>query len=110
MDMRDKAMIANLAISQTDIKAFCRRWKVRELALFGSVLRADFGDTSDVDVLVTFKPDAKIRFGDLLQMEAELATIFGRRVDLGTRRSVEEDPNYLRRREILGSSQVIYAE
>lgn len=103
-------MLANLAISQADIAAFCQRWNVSELALFGSVLRADFNDESDVDVLMTLKPGVSLRLSDLMQMEQELAAILGRKVDLGTRRSVEEDPNYLRRREILGSAQVIYAE
>ena len=103
-------MISNLAISRHEIEAFCQRWKVRELALFGSVLRADFRADSDIDVLVNFKPDAKIRFDDLMQMEQELGAILGRKVDLGTRKSVEDDPNYLRRREILNSAQVIYAE
>ena len=103
-------MISNVAISPREIEAFCQRWNVSELALFGSVLRADFRSDSDVDVLVTFKPDAKVRFADLMQMEQELGAIFGRKVDLGTRKSVEQDPNYLRRREILNSAQVIYAE
>ena len=103
-------MIAHVPVSQAEIAAFCQRWNVSELALFGSVLRADFRSDSDVDVLVTFKPDAKVRFADLMQMEQELGAIFGRKVDLGTRKSVEQDPNYLRRREILNSAQVIYAE
>jgi predicted nucleotidyltransferase len=100
-------MLANIAIPQAEITAFCQRWNVSELALFGSVLRADFTEESDVDVLVTLKAGASLRFSDLMRMEQELAAIFGRKVDLGTRRSVEEDPNYLRRREILGSAQVI---
>jgi predicted nucleotidyltransferase len=104
------SVISNLAVSKDQIAAFCRRWSVNELALFGSVLRADFSPESDVDVLVSFKPEAKIRFADLMQMEEELGAIFGRKVDLGTRRSVEEDANYLRRRAILGSAEVVYAE
>lgn len=103
-------MISNLAIAPHEIEVFCQRWNVSELALFGSVLREDFRPDSDVDVLATFKPETKIRFADLLRMEQELGAIFGRTVDLGTRKSVEQDPNYLRRREILDSLQVIYAE
>ncbi len=103
-------MISNLAISQREIEVFCQRWNISVLALFGSVLREDFRTESDIDVLVTFKPETKVRFADLMQMEQELSAIFGRKVGLGTRKSVEDDPNYLRRREILGSAQVIYGE
>jgi predicted nucleotidyltransferase len=103
-------VIANIAIAENTLEAFCHRWNVSELALFGSVLRDDFTPESDIDVLVSFNPGATIRLRDLLRMEEELSAIFGRRVDLGTRRSVEDDPNYLRRREILNSAQVIYAE
>ena len=103
-------MISKLAISQNEIEAFCLRWGIREMALFGSVLRADFNPESDIDVLVAFQPGTKVKFADLLRMEQELSAILGRKVDLGTRRSVEQDPNYLRRREILNSAQVIYAD
>jgi predicted nucleotidyltransferase len=103
-------MLDRIAIPQDEIASFCRRWGITEFALFGSVLRDDFTPESDIDVLVTFRLDVKYGFADLAAMEQELETIFGRSVDLGTRRSVEEDPNYLRRRAILDSTQVIYAE
>ena len=103
-------MVANIVIPQDEIEVFCQRWKVSELALFGSVLRDDFTPESDVDALVTFKPGAAVRLADLLRMEQELGAILERKVDLGTRKSVEDDPNYLRRRAILDSAQVVYAE
>lgn len=103
-------MIGNIAIAEDQLADFCQRWGVSELALFGSILREDFTPESDVDLLVSFKPGVTIHFRDLLHMEEELSALFGRKVDLGTRRSVEADPNYLRRRAILGSAQVIYAE
>jgi predicted nucleotidyltransferase len=93
-------VIARIDAAEAEIAAFCRRWNVSELALFGSVLRDDFLPDSDIDVLVSFKPGAAVRLHDLLRMEAELSALFGRKVDLGTRRSVESDSNYLRRREI----------
>jgi uncharacterized protein len=102
--------IKNIEVPAKEIAAFCQRWGVRELALFGSILREDFSPASDIDVLVTFNEDRKLRFVDLMNMETELKAIFGRDIDLGTRRSVEEDENYLRRRAILNSAQVIYAE
>ncbi len=103
-------MLDRVAIPQDKIAAFCQRWGISELALFGSVLREDFTSQSDIDVLVVFKPGIKRGFADLTAMETELESIFGREIDLGTRRSVEEDPNYLRRNAILNSAHVIYAE
>src|SRR5690606_29426483 len=88
---------------------FCRRWQVTELALFGSVLRPDFNAASDVDVLVTFAPAARPTLFDLAEMQDELERLFGRPVDLLTKRGVQESPNFLRRKAILESAQVIYA-
>jgi uncharacterized protein len=103
-------MFKDIAIPEAEIAAFCKRWQVSELALFGSVLRDDFRLDSDIYVLVTFKPVASYKLADLQTMEYELRTIFQRDVDLGERRAVEEDPNCIRRKAILNSAQVIYAE
>ena len=96
-------------LPQAEISEFCRRWQVSELALFGSVLRDDFGPESDLDVLITFSPDADWGLLDHYQMEQELVTLLGRDVDLLTRRAVEQSRNWLRRREILSTAQVVYA-
>ena len=92
-----------IPIPRDAISAFCRRWKITEFALFGSVLRDDFGPDSDVDVLVSF--DATVRYGlfDPVHMEDELREIFGRKVDLLTRRGVENISNPFRRQAILDS-------
>jgi uncharacterized protein len=91
------------------IAEFCARWQVIEFALFGSVLRDDFRPDSDIDVMVQFHPDAHPTFSSLDQMEAELKNLFRRDIDLITRKGIENSLNYLRRREILSSTQVIYA-
>lgn len=91
------------------LREFCTRWKITELSLFGSVLREDFSAESDVDVLISFAPDARWSLLDHVRMRDELMELFGRDVDLVTRRSVERSANYLRRSEILGSAQVVYA-
>jgi predicted nucleotidyltransferase len=98
----------DIRLPMDEIAAFCRRWKIAEFALFGSVLGDDFGPDSDVDVLVAFAPDAA-RSPDREAMRAELESIFGRPVDLTYRRVIEDDPNYIIRRAILNSAQVIYA-
>jgi predicted nucleotidyltransferase len=64
------------------VAAFCRRHRVRELALFGSVLRDDFTDHSDVDVLIEPGPDHDHTLDEMLSMQEELETLFGRSVDL----------------------------
>jgi predicted nucleotidyltransferase len=66
------------------VAAFCRRHHIRWLALFGSVLREDFGPESDVDVLVEFEPGGAPDFFQFVGMKEELEAIFGRRVDLKT--------------------------
>lgn len=102
-------MIKSIEIPRKKIIDFCQKWQVTELALFGSVLRDDFRPDSDIDVMVQFHPDAHPKFSTLDQMETELKTIFDRDVDLITRQGIEASRNYLRRREILSSAQVIYA-
>ena len=96
----------NLLISRNTIEGFCHRWKVVEFSLFGSILRDDFRTDSDVDVLVTFSPNAKISLFDLVEMQNELKIIFNRDVDL-----VEKDAlkNPFRKREILNTAEVVYA-
>jgi hypothetical protein len=98
-----------LTIPETAIKSFCEKWQVAELALFGSAVRDDFSADSDVDVLVTFSPAARPTLFDLVEMTDDLEAIFGRQVDLVTRPSVEASANYLRRRAILDTAEVIYA-
>lgn len=91
------------------LSAFCRRWSVAELALFGSALRDDFSAESDVDVLVTFRDGAVPTLFSLVSMERELSTLFGRPVDLAMRRAVEQGVNALRRESILRSARVLHA-
>ena len=96
-------------IEQKKIAEFCRRWKIVEFALFGSALRDDFRADSDIDVLVTFSDDAQWTLLDYVDMQDELKDLFGRDVDLISRRGIERSRNYLRRRAILDSAEVIYA-
>lgn len=91
------------------LAAFCDKWQVLELALFGSVLRDDFGSGSDVDVVVRFAPTARPTLLDLGAMEGELERIFGRSVDLLEREGVERMGNPYLRRSILDSARVVYA-
>ena len=96
-------------IDRDRITAFCRQWRIIEFALFGSVLRDDFRPDSDVDVLVSFAPDARWTLLDLAEMQEQLEAIIGRNVDLLTRRGVEQARNPLRTKAILSTAETIYA-
>ncbi|MBL8157158.1 MAG: nucleotidyltransferase domain-containing protein [Anaerolineae bacterium] len=105
-----EAVITPIPVPMEAIRAYCQKWQVRELALFGSILRADFSAESDVDVLVEFQEGRRYTLADLVQMGDELEALFGRKADLIDRSAVEASRNYLRRRSILDSARVIYAE
>ncbi len=98
-------MSPKIAIDHARIAEFCRRHHIRRLALFGSVLRDDFGPESDVDVLVEFEPDHVPGLA-FIAMEVELSAILGRNVDLVT-------PGFLSRHlrdRVLVEAEVQYVE
>lgn len=98
-------MSVGVVVDREVIADFCRRWKVKEFAFFGSVTREDFRDSSDIDVLVTFAPDAHIGLIGFGRMESELAEMFGRKVDLVTKTGLK-----LRIRDhVLAEAEVVYA-
>lgn len=98
-----------IEIPKEKIAGFCQKWKIREFALFGSVLSEDFSSDSDIDVLVTFSEGAKHTLFNLVNMENELEEIFGRKVDIVSRRGIESSRNYFRRNAILNSAEAVYA-
>lgn len=97
-----------LEVRDEDLSEFCIKWKIRELALFGSVLREDFRADSDIDVLVSFEPDEHWDLFDIAEMREELGAIFGRKVDLVDRGAVEQSANPFRKRGILRNTRVVY--
>jgi len=99
-------MNPQIALDREKIAEFCQRWKIAEFALFGSVLRDDFRPDSDVDVLVTFDPDAQWSLFDLVEMEGELGEMLGRKVDLVEKKGLR---NPFRRHNILRTRQIVYA-
>lgn len=105
----EQVISASIPLPMAEIRAFCDQWMIAEFALFGSVLREDFNEASDIDVLVVFQADAHPTLLDMVSMEESLAAIFGRKVDLMTRKEIETSPNYIRRKAILESARVIYA-
>jgi predicted nucleotidyltransferase len=91
-----------------EIEAFCKKWKIKEFALFGSVLENTFNpNSSDIDVLISFKDDV-VWGWEIVTMKAELEQIFKRPVDLLEKEGVEKSKNELRKKSILDNYQVIY--
>ena len=98
-----------LGTTRDRIAEFCRRHRIREFSVFGSVLRDDFAPESDVDVLVDFQEGATPSFFRFLDVEEELAGLLGaRKIDFLTRPSIDESDNYIRRAEILKSLRNLY--
>lgn len=97
-----------LPVDKDALAAFCVKWKVQELALFGSYLHGRERQGSDLDLLVTFAPDAEWSLFDHMNMEDELARLAGRPVDLVSRKAIERSANPLRRAHILGQAETVY--
>lgn len=97
------------AISQEEIILFCQKWQIREFALFGSVVNNEFKPESDIDVLVSFNEKANWGLFDHTQMRLDLEEIFKRKVDLVTRRALEQSQNDILRERILTSAKTIYS-
>lgn len=99
--------MAVITVPKTRIAEFCSRNQIRKLALFGSVLRPDFGPESDVDVLVEFQPGKRVGFFELYDLEEELSGLFGgRKVDLNTPQCLSK---YFRQ-EVVAEAEVGYVE
>lgn len=98
------------SIPREEIKRFCQRWQVRELSLFGSALRSDFKPESDVDILISFHPAANWGLFDHVQMRLDLEAIFQRKVDLVTRRALDQSQNGLLRERIMNTAKAIFTD
>lgn len=96
-----------IPVPQDKLAAFCRRWGVAELSLFGSVLREDFRPDSDVDVLVELRADAELSLWDWADMQAELESLFGRKVDLVSKAGLR---NPFRSARILDTREVLIGD
>ncbi|WP_271254463.1 nucleotidyltransferase family protein [Pseudanabaena sp. Chao 1811] len=102
-------LVKNINLPMPQIVEFCDHWQIVEFALFGSVLRDDFRSDSDIDCLVVFAPESQNSLLDLVTMEWQLEDIFHRKVDLVSKQAVIDSPNWIRRKAILNTAQVIYA-
>jgi predicted nucleotidyltransferase len=110
--MLDPVLIyQRLNLTPEQLADFCKQHHILELSLFGSILRDDFRADSDVDVLVVFNHSLNpcLSLMDLVGMEYQLQDMVKRPVDLIEKRSILDSPNWIRRKNILNTAQVIYA-
>lgn len=98
-------MPVSLDYDKKQIEAFCRKWKLAELSIFGSFYYGDIHEKSDIDVLVEWGPDAEITFDNWYDMRIELETMFGREIDLVSKTALK---NPYRKKEILENREVLY--
>jgi predicted nucleotidyltransferase len=101
------AVLQRLPVDDVLLDEFCRRWRIAKLELFGSML-ADPSRARDIDLLVTFTPDARWGLFEHERMTRELAELLGRNVDLVSRRAIESSENALRRNSILAAAVPVY--
>ncbi len=99
-------MNPNVLLDKNALKTFCLKWKIRELSVFGSALRDDFGPDSDFDFLLSFDRLATWDLWELVDMRNELISIVGREVDIVAKEALR---NPYRREEILSNREVIHA-
>jgi len=101
-------MTLPLSIPHDKLETLCKRWRITELAIFGSALRDDFGPESDVDVLVTFAEDSTCSYWDWPELQDDLKELLGtdRKIDIVIATALR---NPFRRSRILSTKQVLYA-
>ena len=91
------------------LRQFCRKWRVKELAVFGSYARGDYHDASDIDFVIDHQDGVEWDLSDAADMRDELSRILGKKVDLLTRYALEHTSNWLFRKIVLSSMETVYA-
>ena len=98
-------LVGQVELPVAEIAAICRKYRVKELAVFGSVLREDFRSDSDVDLLVDLMPNHGLGLVEYISCQNELSEVIGRKVDLVDKSALKR----FAKKEILGTARVIYA-
>lgn len=101
--------INNLNIPEEKLTEICKRYKISELALFGSALKENFNDRSDIDLLYVFEENTTHSLFDVAEIKVEFEKFFGRPVDFISRKAIERSRNLYKRKGILENVKVIYA-
>ena len=106
MSEMESGAIGKYSIPKDKLIELCQRWRIIEIGFFGSILRDDFAEGSDVDVLVSFAPNSSWTLLDLVDIQDELSQLLRRKVDLVEREALR---NPFRRKEILRTLELVYA-
>lgn len=101
-------MNKNFYVSQIELNEICKKFLIKELSLFGSVNTDNFNDESDIDLLVSFDESAKYSLFDIVRIKESFEELFNRRVDLVSKKAIQQSSNNYRRDSILNSAKVIY--
>ncbi|WP_373480082.1 nucleotidyltransferase family protein [Geminocystis sp.] len=99
---------SSLEISEDIIIKFCQRFKIQQLAVFGSILRDDFNVDSDIDFLITLSSDVKLNLTFFQLMETDLKNLVNRDIDIIFKDNLKRSSNWIRKKEILTTAEVIY--
>ncbi|MDB9494058.1 nucleotidyltransferase domain-containing protein [Spirulina major CS-329] len=97
-------------LSRQELIDFCQRWGITKMAVFGSILRHDFHAESDIDLLITFAPDARQGLLTLAKIKHELESCLHRPIDLVVEASVQMSDNWIRQHEIFRTTQIVYEQ
>jgi len=105
-DVIGKLQENGVFLNYSDIIQLCKKYNIVELSIFGSSIRDDFTQDSDVDFLVSFENDVKISLFDIIELEKEFALLLNREVDIVEKESLK---NPIRKEKILATREIIYA-
>jgi len=109
MEIPQSQLYERLGISAEDLRDFCVRQPIDELAFFGSVIRQDFHPhSSDIDIMVRLSDNHRLDLFEFVGLQQSLEELFHRKVDLVQRKSIESHHNLIRKQEILENYQIVY--
>lgn len=103
-----KKIESRLGVSLEIIFGFCQRFQIKQLALFGSILRDDFTVDSDIDFLITLSSDVELNWSFFELMETELKNLVNRDIDIIFKENLERSSNWIKKKEIFTTAEVIY--
>lgn len=101
--------IKRLNISQRQLEDIGKKYLIRELSVFGSVLRKDFNEACNIDLFVEFEPNFQISLFDIVDLRDAFKKLFGREVDIVSKIAIQKSKNYIKQKAILKNYRVIYA-
>jgi predicted nucleotidyltransferase len=106
METIEKLQKNGISLNYNDVVALCKKYYIIELSIFGSSIRDDFTQNSDIDILVSFEQNSKITLFDIMELEKEFSQLINKKVDIVEKESLK---NPIRKNKILATREIIYA-